>query len=306
MKLKDKIIFAFLYIVMIAGFTFTLINEHKYATIQKDELTIVTEVFSESKNIKGDYKITCDSGKEYLLAYIIADDEHIDGIKPGDELILSIDKNRIFEFTVNGEVIISLEESNQIYNEHFKTLLVIFPSVIVGMILLSIGIHFLFKKIEKDYVEGNYKSNYVKINEVVDEKVYKSIQDSIYKKNGYLRCNILEQIESDELVYTFYKAMIDYLNDRELVLLIDDGCIDDGLAMAFYKDGNKLYFEMIYREDNKPFEIERSLSWYYPFDAKVTEEESEAFVDAVDEYITYNKDLLKYTSEQKWGKYYDK
>ena len=53
------------------------------------------------------------------------------------------------------------------------------------------------------------------------------------------------------------------------------------------------------REENKPFEIERSLFWYYPFDAKVTEEESEAFVDAVDEYITYNKDLLKYMSEQK-------
>ena len=299
MKLKDKIIFAFLYIVMIAIFTFTLIDEHKYATIQKDELTIVTEVFSESKNIKGDYKIICDSGKEYLLAYIIADDEHIDGIKPGDELILSIDKNRIFEFKVNGEVIISLEESNQIYNEHFKTLLVIFPSVIVGMILLSVGIHFLFKKIEKDYIEGNYKINNVKINEVVDEKVYKSIQDSIYKKNGYLRCNILEQIENDELVYTFYKAMIDYLNNRELVLLIDDGCTDNGLAMVFYKDGNKLYFNTIFREENKPFEIERSLFWYYPFDAKVTEEESEAFVDAVDEYIIYNKDLLKYTSEQK-------
>ena len=293
MKLKDKIIFAFLYIVMIAIFTFTLIDEHKYATIQKEELTIVTEVFSESKNIKGDYKIICDSGTEYLLAYIIADDEHIEGIKPGDVLILSIDKNRIFEFTVNGEIIISLEKSNQIYNEHFKTLLVIFPSVILGMILLSVGIHFLFKKIEKDYVEGNYKSNSVKINEKIDDKVYKSIQDSIYKKNGYLRCNILEQIENDELVYTFYKAMIDYLNDRELVLLIDDGCTDDGLAMAFYKDGNKLYFNTVFREENKPFEIGRSLFWYYPFDAKVTKEESKAFVDAVDEYMTYNKDLLK-------------
>ena len=299
MKLKDKIIFAFLYIVMVAVFTFTLIDEHKYASIQKDGLTIVTEVFSESKNIKGDYKIICDSGKEYLLAYIIADDEHIEGVKPGDELILSVDKNRIFEFTVNGEVIISLEKSNQIYNEHFKTLLVIFPSVMVGMILLPLGIHFLFKKIEKDYVEGNYKSNSVKINEKIDDKVYKSIQDSIYKKNGYLRCNILDQIENDELVYTFYKAMIDYLNDRELVLLIDDGCTDDGVAMVFYKDGNKLYFNTIFREENKPFEIERSLFWYYPFDAKVTEEESEAFIDALNEYMTFNKDLLKYTSKQK-------
>ena len=133
----------------------------------------------------------------------------------------------------------------------------------------------------------------MKINEKIDDKVYKSIQDSIYKKNGYLRCNILEQIENDELVYTFYKAMIDYLYDRELVLLIDDGCTDDGLAMVFYKDGKKLYFNTIFREGNKPFEIERSLFWYYPYDAKVTKEESEAFIDAVEEYITFNKDLLK-------------
>ena len=93
--------------------------------------------------------------------------------------------------------------------------------------------------------------------------------------------------------------MIDYLNDRELVLLIDDGCTDDSLAMAFYKDGDKLYFNTIFREGNKPFEIERSLFWYYPFDVKVTKEETKAFIDAVDEYITYNKDLLKYTNEQK-------
>ena len=114
MKLKDKIIFAFLYIIMIAIFTITLIDEHKYATIQKDELTIVTEVFSESKNIKGDYKIICDSGKEYLLAYIIADDEHIEGIKPGDELILSIDKNRIKEkFTRKLENATNIDENTK-------------------------------------------------------------------------------------------------------------------------------------------------------------------------------------------------
>ena len=167
------------------------------------------------------------------------------------------------------------------------------PSVILGMILLSVVIYFLFKKIEKDYVEGNYKSNSVKINQKIDDKVYKSIQDSIYKKNGYLRCNILEQIENDELVYTFYKAMIDYLNDRELVLLIDDGCLDDGLAMAFYKDKEKLYFEMIYRDGKEPFEIEEKLFWYYPYNSKVTKEEQREFNNAVEEYITFNKDLLK-------------
>ena len=102
-----------------------------------------------------------------------------------------------------------------------------------------------------------------------------------------------EQIESDELVYTFYKAMIDYLNDRELVLLIDDGCLDDGLAMAFYKDKEKLYFEMIYRDGKEPFEIEEKLFWYYPYNSKVTKEEQREFNNAVEEYITFNKDLLK-------------
>ena len=63
--------------------------------------------------------------------------------------------------------------------------------------------------------------------------------------------------------------------------------------MVFYKDGNKLYFNTIFREENKPFEIERSLFWYYPYDAKVTEEESEAFIDAVENFIIFNKDLLK-------------
>ena len=87
--------------------------------------------------------------------------------------------------------------------------------------------------------------------------------------------------------------MIDYLNDRELVLLIDDGCLDDGLAMAFYKDKEKLYFEMIYRDGKEPFEIEEKLFWYYPYNSKVTKEEQRKFNNAVEEYITFNKDLLK-------------
>lgn len=293
MKLRNKIIFVFLYIAMIVGFTFALINEHKYANIQEQDLTFTTEVFVNSKKTKSSYHITCESGNKYHITQILADDEHLDMLEQGDLLELGLNGNSVIVLVSNGETIISIEDCNQRYAKNFKTSIIVLPSVIVGMILLLVGINYLYKKIEKDYIEGNYKINNVKINEKIDDKVYKSIQDSIYKKNGYLRCNILEQIENDELVYTFYKAMIDYLNDRELVLLIDDGCTDDGLAMTFYKDGNKLYFNTIFREENKPFEIERSLFWYYPYDAKVTKEESKAFVDAVDEYMIYNKDLLK-------------
>ena len=293
MKLRNKIIFVFLYIVMIVGFTFALINEHKYANIQEQDLTFTTEVFVNSKKTKSSYHITCESGNKYHITQILADDEHLDMLEQGDLLELGLNGNSVIVLVSNGETIISIDDCNQRYAKNFKTSIIVLPSVMVCMILLPVGIHFLFKKIEKDYIEGNYKINNVKINEVVDEKVYKSIQDSIYKKNGCLRCNILEQIESDELVYTFYKAMIDYLNDRELVILIDDGCIDDGLAMAFYKDKEKLYFEMIYRDGKEPFEIEEKLFWYYPYNSKVTKEEQREFNNAVEEYITFNKDLLK-------------
>ena len=297
MELKDKLIFSFLYIIMIVSFTIGLIYEYEQANIQKEDLIVVTESFSESKKIKGDYQIICESGKEYLLSYKIADDEDIEYLKQGDELVLSINRNRIVEFNVNGEGIINIEDFRQGYARNFKKSVIVLPSVAVGMILLLIGLNLLIKKIDTDYRIGNYKGKSIKVNETIDEKVYRSIQNSIYKKNGYLRCNILEQIESDQIVYTFYKAMIDYLNDRELVLLIDDGCLDDGLAMVFYKDNNKLYFNMIYRDGKEPFEIEEELFWYYPYDAKVTKEESKAFVDAVEEYITYNKDLLKFTDK---------
>ena len=220
-------------------------------------------------------------------------DFFIEYLKQGDKLVLSIDRNRIIEFEVNGEIIISIEECRQGYARNFKKSVIVLPSVAVGMILLLIGLNFLIKKIDTDYRIGNYKGKSIKVNETIDEKVYRSIQNSMYKKNGYLRCNILEQIESDELVYTFYKAMIDYLNDRELVLLIDDGCLDDGLAMVFYKDNNKLYFNMIYRDGKEPFEIEEELFWYYPYDAKEEKEETIAFSNAVKEYIAFNKDLLR-------------
>ena len=293
MKLKDKIGFAVMYILLIVVFTFIIINRYKFANIEEDDLTFITEVFSNSKNTKNNYDIFCESGNKYSISKILADDEHLQMLEKGDLLKLGISGNDVLVLISDGKTIISIDDCNQRYAKSFKTLIILFPSVVVGLILLSVGITLLFKKIEDDNITGKYKSNSNKNNETIDEKVYKIIQESIYEKNGYLRCNILEQIETDELVYTLYKAMTDYLNDRELVLLIEDGCLNDEMAMVFYKDGNKLYFNTIFRDGKVPFEIERDLFWYYPFDAKVTKEESLKFNNAVENYIIFNKDLLK-------------
>lgn len=292
MSLKNKLCFAFLYIVIIAVFSFVLVKEHRYSNIEKEDLTTVTEIFTNSEKTKNVYRITCESGNEYFLTHILADDEHLNALNDGDVLELGLYRNDIIELISNGKTIISVEECNERYSKQFNVSIIVVPSITVGLIVITFGINFLLKRLEaKSKID--YNVNNVKEYEVIDKKVYDNIQNSIYKKNGILRCNILEQIESDKLVYTFYKSMLDYINEKELVLLIDDGCSNDELALVFYKNKEKLYFTEIYREGKEPFEIEKTLFWYYPYNSKITKSEQIEFVQAVEDYIRYNTDLLK-------------
>lgn len=292
MSLKNKLCFVFLYIVIIAVFSFVLVKEHRYANIEKEDLTTVTEIFTSSKKTKNVYRITCESGNEYLLTHILADDEHLNALNDGDVLELGLYRNDIIELISNGKTIISVEECNERYSKQFNVSIIVVPSLTIGLIIITFGINFLLKRLEaKSKID--YNVNDVKEYEIIDKKVYANIQNSIYKKNGILRCNILEQIESDKLVYTFYKSMLDYINEKELVLLIDDCCSNDELALVFYKNKEKLYFTEIYRERKEPFEIEKTLFWYYPYNSKLTKSEQIEFVQAVEDYIRYNPDLLK-------------
>ena len=288
MKLKNIICLS-VYIIFIAFLTFTLVEEHRYANIDKEDLEYVTEIYVSSDKTKGHYRITCESGNKYFITYILADDEHIEPLNIGDVLELGIYKNDIIELVSNGNMVISIDDCNERYTKLFNISIIVFPSVVLGLVLVIIGGWFLLKRLE--YKETpNYST---KENEIIDERVYESIQKSIYKKDGLLRCNILEQIESDQLVYTFYKAMLDYIKEQELVVLIDDGGSNDELAMVFYKSGEKLYFTQLYRNGNEPFEIEKDLFWYYPYNIKPSKAEQEEFDQAVKEYIIYNPELLK-------------
>lgn len=289
MKLKNIIICLSAYIIFIAVLTFTLVEEHRYANINKEDLEYVTEIYVSSDKINGHYRITCESGNKYFITYILADDEHVESLNNGDVLELGIYKKDIIELVSNGNMVISIDDCNERYTKQFNISIIVFPSVAIGLVLVTIGGWFLLKRLE-DKETSNYST---KENEVIDEGVYESIQKSIYKKDGLLRCNILEKIESDKLVYTFYKAMVDYIKEQELVLLIDDSGSNDELALVFYKSGEKLYFTQLYRNGNEPFEIEKDLFWYYPYNIKPSKAEQIEFTKAVKEYIIYNPELLK-------------
>ena len=288
MKLKNIICLS-VYIIFIAFLTFTLVEEHRYANIDKEDLEYVTEIYVSSDKTKSRYRITCESGNKYFITYILADDEHVESLNNGDVLELGIYKNDIIELVSNGNMVISIDDCNERYTKQFNISIIVFPSVVLGLVLVIIGGWFLLKRLEHKEV-SNYSTEE---NEIIDERVYESIQKSIYKKDGLLRCNILEKIESDKLVYTFYKAMLDYIKEQEVVLLIDDGGSNDELAMVFYKSGEKLYFTQLYRNGNEPFEIEKDLFWYYPYNIKPSKAEQEEFAKAVKEYIIYNPELLK-------------
>lgn len=289
MKLKDKLIFTVLFIVLIVVFSFILVDEYRLANIKKENLSYVTEIFTSSRKTKHNYIIKCESGNEYSITYILTDDEHIEVLNEGDILELGIYKNNIIELTSNGNVIISVDDCNIRYTKQFKISIIVLPSVTVGLIIIIIVGTIIFKRI----IYKKKVNSCIKENEVIDEKIYNAIQKSIYKKNGILRCNILELIEKEDLVYTFYKALLDYINDRELVLMIDDICLNDELALVFYKSGEKLYFTQLFRDGKEPFELEKNLYWYYPYGSEITVTEKKEFLQAVEEYMLFNPDLLK-------------
>ena len=110
---------------MIVGFTFALINEHKYANIQEQDLTFVTEVFLNSKKTKSTYDIVCESGNKYHITQILADDEHLDMLEQGDLLELGLNGNSVIVLVSNGETIISIDDCNQRYAKNFKTSIIL-------------------------------------------------------------------------------------------------------------------------------------------------------------------------------------
>ena len=67
-------------------------------------------------------------------------------LEQGDLLELGLNGNSVIVLVSNGETIISIDDCNQRYAKNFKTSIIVLPSVMVGMILLPVGIHFLFKK----------------------------------------------------------------------------------------------------------------------------------------------------------------
>ena len=249
-------------------------------------LCYVEEYFKDYRIDDTYYKINCIDGDEYKITKIVSDSEMLDLISEGDKLKLSIHKNEIVELNVNGKDILVLEVYQDTYHRQFIiTIIIVFIFIIA-----FIGGKYVVNKFDKAI---NQKiENEKHFDDYVDEEVYKRIQNSITKKNGIYRCNILEEISDDRLVTTFCRAIIDYINEGELVFMIDECGTEDSLALVFFKMNDKLYFEQLFKEEDGMFELSTELYWYYP-GGNITDDEASKFLRAVKEFKLFNKDLVK-------------
>lgn len=288
MRVRDKILFVISILIFVFFFGITFLDQYQFTKVNKEDLIFAEGIFDHYTSSKNNYLIICEDGKEYKLSLIHGDEEHVNLLKNGDKLVLGMYDDRIVEMSVNDNKILSIEDCVENYKNQIKFISIFFPSFIL-LIIISIVVsnHFMKKFNKKNNIDG------IKYKEELNEELYNVIQNSIYNKNGYLRCNILEQLDGENVEYTFYKALLDYIEENEIVLMIEDGCLNDEMAFVFYKENNKLYFNELFRDGEVPFEIDEILFWEYPFDGKVTKEEQQRFNYALNLYIQDNNEILK-------------
>ena len=285
-------------IIVIGMVLYLVIQQYQYSVISEDKLSEVTENYSSYRNSKNNYFINCESGKSYCVSKALLSSEEMDALSSGDELNIQFaGKRDIIVLKVNGEYLLTLEETHDGYHHQMIRYIIVFSCLIA----LGIGMRFMLnifinKKSNKEQAKLNNKDEDKK--EVLDEDLYQEIKNAIYEKDGVYRFKNSEAFDLDENDYTLYKAMMDYLKEDQFLLAIDDMEENDEVAHIFYKLNNKLQYDMLFREGKVPFEINPDfLDWYYPEYSEILEEEKASYKHAIDEYVFYNPELLKIRKE---------
>ena len=104
-----------------------------------------------------------------------------------------------------------------------------------------------------------YESNYFDHTEIlhnesaINDDIYKKTQESIKVINGNYYCSILELIFDDKVIPTVCKAILDYIDENKIYVMIDDGGKDECLALVFYKLNDRLMIEQEFRDNDEPF-----------------------------------------------------
>ena len=279
---KKEIIFSTICLLLFIGLIVYFVGRpYRYSRLEKDSLELKEEKYESYSTTRSTYKIKCVSGNEYEIDSLLVNDELIKTINSNDLLILYVSNKDVMELQVNDTVLLSLEESKDKYHENFKTLLI--TSLTFTVVIISISVAYEIKMRKKDPSKN--------IKKELNQEVYYAIQNSIKEENGILKCELSNYVDDFDNTYTFYKAILDYIEEDKIYFMIEDD-YDEQIGFMFYKLGLKLYFDEYGRKGDEPFEVDSAFSWYYP-NVSATDEAKSKFSLALKEFAENNKDLIK-------------
>ncbi len=274
-------------------------GNYKNTLIRKDDLSYVTKTYDTYKASRGIYKIYCKDQSKYNITEIVIDRADLDKINKGDQLIIGVKENTIIELNVNGQLVLDYDTFHQEYIDHCKVFYIVVPI----FMLFLVGIPLLIEKIliinEKKTSEKIALQEQVVREKGINDYIYETIQKNIWSSQGFYYCNILEQLDDVDIIYTFYMAIIDYLDENQIYVMLEQSAKNNCLAFIFYKLGDKLSMEMCFRDDpDEPFVTDSVLCWYYP-DVKTKSEEQKMYLEELNKYILENPELLKMSKNHK-------
>jgi hypothetical protein len=130
------------------------------------------------------------------------------------------------------------------------------------------------------------KEKKINLDDPVTRSNYDKIRGAIlYKNGGYILSNKLD-VEDDVIALLLPKVLFDITSEKELKVIKES---DDGYIISF-KVNNELFFEYTIKDKNNDATI--GITYSYPSERDILDEELETFKNALNEYNSlFNKDI---------------
>lgn len=295
-KSKRKISSILIIILTIALLIFIGLDIYRKVQItnlSEDEMIHVTDSFVEYSSSNNEFRIIC-KNEEYRISRIMIDKEQINSIKEDDELYLGLYNDEIvITIKVNGNDLITLNESRVNYQENIKILSIVFSVIFASILFLYLAVPKIVDKVldkkNKKHLQKEIETTKI---ENINKKVYESIISSIKKDNGRYYSDAFDILDNNELIPTFTRAMLDYIDENEIYMLYDNNPDDDSMAYILFKLGDKLSIEVLFKNEEGYYEVSDELHWYFPC-GTATDDESKKYKYAINYFIESNYDIVK-------------
>ncbi len=282
----------FLYVVMIAMMAFITMLSYTTMNLTKDDLSYVTTTITDISEDKYGYDLKCSDGNNYEVPDNMLSEDIEEYVKIGDSIYIAIvnDDTDVIELSVNGKQIYTLEDTIDDAKESFTFQVIVVAGVVVlppiGMVLSN-----YFKK--KNRAKKLALAETIN-NESVDDEIYKAVQASVSKRNGFYYFDFsIDEVYDEANTKTIAYAIMDLIEENKIALFIEEQ--NEEFAQLYYKSNGKLMESWLFKDKKTRLYHVYSIpeEWYFPYAEEMLEQDRENVLNALDEFIAFNSDVIK-------------